>query len=230
MRPFALFALCLLVISLAAPRADAGKWHGHGSGKDHVEGSGDFETRSYDLSDFDAIRIDGVFDIEVSVGEDYKVEVEAEDNLFDYIIVKTKRGELVLDIDDDVEIQTDEKILVMISMPALVEIDGNGVYELRARGLDNEKTEIHAQGVGSIELEGRTEDLRVEAGGVGEVDLRSLVAQNADVRVEGIGDVYVFVEQDLRARVSGLGDIVYAGNPERVDDHVDGFGSIEADD
>ena len=50
------------------------------------------------------------------------------------------------------------------------------------------------------------------------------------VRVEGIGDVYVFVEQDLRARVSGLGDIVYAGNPESVDDRVDGFGSIEADD
>jgi hypothetical protein len=230
MRPFVLLAVCLLIFSASVPSANAGPWHQHGNGKDHVEGSGDFETRSYDLKDFDGIRINGVFEIEVTAGEDYSIEVEAEDNLFDYIIVETKRGELILDIDDDVEIETDEKMLVMISMPALVEIDGNGVYELRATGIDNEKTEIYSQGVGSIELAGRTEDLRVEAGGVGEVDLRDLVAQNADVRVEGIGDVYVFVEQDLRARVSGLGDIVYAGNPESVDDHVDGFGSIEADD
>lgn len=229
MRPFALLALCLLFISFAAPAADADRWS-HGNSRHHVEGSGDFETRTYDLSDFDAIRIDGVFEIEVTAGEDYEVKVEAEDNLFEYIIVETKRGELVLDLENDVEIETDESILVMISMPALVEIDGNGVYELTATGIDNEKTEIYVQGVGSVELEGRTEDLRVESNGVGEVDLRDLVAQTADVRVEGIGDVYVFVEQDLRARVSGLGDVVYGGNPESVDDRVDGFGSIEADD
>jgi hypothetical protein len=113
-------------------------------------------------------------------------------------------------------------------MPALVEIDGNGVYELRATGLDNEMTEIHVEGVGNIELEGRTKDLRVQCEGVGNVDLRDLVAQNADVRVEGVGDAYVNVEQELRARVSGLGEIRYAGHPESVDDRVDGFGSIRA--
>ena len=112
-------------------------------------------------------------------------------------------------------------------MPALVEVDGNGVYDLRATGLDNEQTEIYAQGVGSIRLEGKTVDLQIECEGVGDVDASELVAKNADVRVEGIGDVYVFVEGDLRARVSGLGEIVYSGNPESVDDHVDGFGSIE---
>lgn len=227
MRSFAVFALCLTMLALVAAPADAGRWHSHGGDQDHVVGSGDFETRSYDLDDFDAIRIDGVFEIEVIAGEDYDVKVEAEDNLFEYIQVDVRRGELRLDIEDDVEIETDEKILVMISMPALVEIDGNGVYTLRATGLDNEKTTIHAQGVGEIELEGHTRDLRVDQEGVGHTDLRDLVAQNADVRVSGIGDVYVFVEQDLRARVSGLGDIHYAGNPESVDNHVDGFGSIE---
>ena len=227
MRPFAMLTICFIITSFFAPTAEAGRWFGIGGGRDHVEGSGNFETRDYDLQDFDAIRIDGVFEIEVTVGEEFDVSIEAEDNLFDYIVAEVKRGELVLDYDDDVEIETDEKILVTVSMPALVEIDGNGVYELRATGLDNETTEIRASGVGSIELEGRTEDLRVESGGVGEVDLRNLVAQNAIVRVDGIGNVHVFVEKDLRARVSGLGEILYAGNPERVDDHVDGFGSIE---
>ena len=223
MRPI---ALCLTLLCLATLPANAG-WWSHGHDKDRIEGSGQFETRTYDVNDFDAIRIDGVFEIDVTVGEDFAVSVEAEDNLLEYIIVEVRRGELLLDIEDDVDIETDEKFVVTVSMPALVEVDGNGVYDLRATGLDNEQTEIHAQGVGSIRLEGRTVDLRIECEGVGDIDASDLVAENADVRVEGIGDVYVFVEGELRARVSGLGEIVYSGNPASVDDHVDGFGSIE---
>jgi hypothetical protein len=226
MRPIAMLTLCLTVLALVAGPADAGRWHRHG-GNHHVEGSGEFETRSFDLDDFDSIRIDGVFEIEVVAGEDFDVKVEAEDNLFEYILLDARRGELRLDIEDDVDIETDEKILVMIRMPALVEIDGRGVYDLRATGLDNETTTIHSEGVGEITLEGRTRDLRVDQDGVGHADLRDLVAENADVRVQGIGDVYVFVEQELRARVSGLGEIRYAGDPASVDDHVEGFGSIE---
>jgi hypothetical protein len=218
----------ILALTLVAPPADAGNWFTRGHHDNRIEGSGHYETRSFDLHDFDTIRIDGVFVIEVTAGEDYSVELEAEDNLLDLIIVEVRRGELVLDIDDDYDIETDEQILLTISMPALVEINGNGVYELKATGLDNEKTEIRAQGVGNIELEGRTRDLEVRCEGVGNVDLRNLVAQNADVRVEGVGDAYVNVEQDLRARVSGLGEIKYAGHPESVDDEVNGFGSIHA--
>jgi hypothetical protein len=226
MRKLTFFALGLVALAAAASPADADRWHRHGSGH-HVEGSGEFETRSYDLKDFDAIRIDGVFEVEVEIGDAFAVEIEAEDNLFDYIVADVRRGELRLDMEDDVEIETDEKILVMITMPALVEIEGNGVYEFRAAGLDNQELTIHASGVGQIELEGRTGKLRVECDGVGNTDLRDLVAQDADVRVDGIGDVYVFVERDLRARVSGLGSIHYAGDPASVDDRADGFGSIE---
>jgi hypothetical protein len=218
----------VLALTLAAPSADAGHWFGRGHHNDRIEGSGHYETRSFDLEDFDSIRIDGVFVIDVTAGEDYSIELEAEDNLLDLIIVEVRRGELILDIDDDFDIETDEEIRLTISMPALVEIDGNGVYELRGTGLDNEMTEIYVQGVGNIELEGRTLELRVQCEGVGNVDLRDLVAQNADVRVEGVGDAYVNVEQELRARVSGLGEIKYAGHPESVDDRVDGFGSISA--
>ena len=218
----------ILALILTAPSADAGNWFTRGHHDDRIVGSGHYESRSFDLDDFDSIRIDGVFVIEVTAGEDYSVELEAEDNLLDLIIVEVRRGELVLDIDDEFDIETDDEIRLTISMPALVEIDGNGVYELRATGLDNEMTEIYVEGVGNIELEGRTKDLRVQCEGVGNVDLRDLVAQNADVRVEGVGDAYVNVEQELRARVSGLGEIRYAGHPESVDDRVDGFGSIRA--
>ena len=227
MRPFTLIATGLTVLCLIAGPADAGKWFHRGHHEDRIEGSGQFETKTYDLEGFDSIRIDGVFEIDVRVGDDFAVEVEAEDNLLEYIIVEVRRGELLLDIEDDVDIETDEKFRVQIGMPALVEIDGNGVYDLTATGLDNEMTQIYTEGVGSIRLEGRTRKLRVECEGVGNADLRDLVAQEADVRVEGVGDVHVFVEQDLRARVSGLGEITYSGNPDSVDDHVDGFGSIE---
>jgi hypothetical protein len=228
MRPLVRIFLpvALLALTLSASSADAGKWvRSHDSVR--IEGSGDFETRNYDLEGFDSIRIDGVFVVRVTAGEDFAVELEAEDNLIEYISIEVRRGTLVLDLEDDVEIETDEEFRVTISMPELVEIDGNGVYTLRATGLDNERTEISTEGVGEIELEGKTEELFVSCQGVGDMELRDLVAQNADIRVEGIGEVNVFVEQDLRARVSGMGEVRYAGNPDSVDDEVEGFGSIK---
>lgn len=214
-----------LILVLGPADADAGRWFRSGHGE-RIEGSGDFQTRTFELDGFDGIRIDGVFVVEVTVGEDFSVELEAEDNLIEYLIVEVRRGQLVLDMEDGVELETDEEFRVTVSMPKLVKVQGEGVYQLRARGLDNERTEIYAEGVGEIELEGRTHDLRVECEGVGDVDLRGLVAQNARVHLEGIGDVRVFVEQELTARVDGMGQLSYSGDPESVDDEVNGFGSI----
>ena len=117
MRPI---ALCLTLLCLVALPAEADRWS-HGDGDDRIEGSGRFETRTYDVDGFDAIRIDGVFEIDVAVGEDFAVSVEAEDNLLEYIIVEVRRGELLLDIEDDVDIETDENEKRLERLKALSE-------------------------------------------------------------------------------------------------------------
>jgi hypothetical protein len=216
-------AVCLIT---PMTNAQAGRWVTGDRHGDRIEGSGRIVSRSLDLRDFDSIRLDGVFTVEIEVGPDYSVELEAEDNLIDLVMVEVRRGQLRLDIEDHYEIETDEEFRLTITMPRLVEIEGDGVYELWATGLDNDLTTIRVDGVGEIELEGRTEKLEVECSGVGEIDLRNLVAQIADVSVDGVGEVYVHVEDDLRAQVDGMGQIRYRGDPRSVDDEVDGFGSI----
>jgi hypothetical protein len=218
-------ALCLLV---AVPNARAGHWVTGGRHGERIEGSGRIVSRTLELRDFDSIRLDGVFIVEVEVGPDYSVVLEAEDNLIDLLIVEVHRGQLRVDFEDHHEIDTDEEFRLTVTLPRLVEIEGDGVYELSAIGLDNDRTTIHVDGVGDIELEGRTEKLEVACSGVGEIDLRDLVAQVADVSVDGVGEVYVHVEDELRARVDGMGKIRYRGDPRSVDDEVDGFGSIRA--
>jgi Putative auto-transporter adhesin, head GIN domain len=218
------FAILFLFTTIA----DAGGWLSRRNKHKSVEGSGVLETRVLDFEDFDGIDLDGVADLEISVGEDFSVELVAEDNLIDFVKVNVRRGHLQIDLDDDQDIETEEGVLLRISMPELNELKLTGVYNVAAQGIDNEKLEIVADGVGEITLEGKTEQLRVAKGGVGRVDLRDLVAQFASVDASGVGEVIVFVEQELEAEANGIGNVEYYGNPVHVHGETDGLGTVKS--
>jgi Putative auto-transporter adhesin, head GIN domain len=208
--------------------ADAGGWLSRRDKHKSVDGSGVLETRVLDFEDFDGIDLDGVADIEINVGEAFSVELIAEDNIIDFVELGVRRGHLQIDLDDDQDIETDEGILLRISMPELRELDLSGVYNVTAQGIDNEKLKIVADGVGEVTLEGKTDQLRVAKGGVGKVDLRDLVAQFADVDANGVGEVIVFVEQELEAEANGIGNVEYYGNPVHVHGETAGLGTVKS--
>ncbi len=218
------------IVSTTASVAVAGGWRASHDRHARIQGSGDLETRVLDLEGFDTIRVDGIAEIDVSIGDDFRVELEAEDNVIDHVDARVSRGRLIIDTDDIHDIDTDEGIRFTITMPALVEIRVDGVCTLTAEGLDNDETRVEVDGVGDIRLSGRTRSLDVDAGGVGEIDLEDLVAQYADVNVGGVGDVVVYVEKELDVDVHGIGSVTYHGDPERVRDDVGFFGDLVAAD
>jgi hypothetical protein len=71
------------------------------------------------------------------------------------------------------------------------------------------------------------DDLALQISGKGKVIADRLQAQRARVNVSGIGNVVLWVTDDLSAHISGIGSVDYFGTPS-VQRSVSGMGSINA--
>ena len=72
--------------------------------------------------------------------------------------------------------------------------------------------------------------IKLSAEGVGDVDTKGLIAQQANVNFQGIGAVKVYATDRLDANVQGMGSLNYYGNPKLVHKVVEGIGSVKAGD
>ncbi len=107
---------------------------------------------------------------------------------------------------------------------AQVTVTGSGSATLT--GLDLTSVVVDMTGSGDVELAGRAGRQRVTSTGSGEYRGVGLVTQDAEVRASGSGDVALTVSGTLSATATGSGDIVYSGNPARVDKSSTGSGNI----
>ncbi|MBC7404796.1 MAG: DUF2807 domain-containing protein, partial [Cytophaga sp.] len=89
---------------------------------------------------------------------------------------------------------------------------------------------VDYEGVGLLSANGKVQMLKLKVQGVGMVDTKSLIAEVADVSVEGVGSVKVYASDRLKATVQGIGSLNYYGNPRSVSKSVEGIGSVRAGD
>ncbi len=104
-------------------------------------------------------------------------------------------------------------------------IHGSG--DIRLPALQAKTVNFSVNGSGDIQASGSADKVDVEINGSGDVSTRRLVAREANVRISASGDAAVHASEKLTARVSGSGDIRYAGSPATVDRTIRGSGSIE---
>jgi hypothetical protein len=202
----------------------AGAWSPKHLFSRQIEGSGDVETRDFDVGDFDTIELNGAFDVEVTVGRSTSVAVTLDDNLFEYLEVEVEGGSLILDFDDPVD---PTESTVTINVPELEAFVINGAGDVDIRGFDGGAFSYRLRGAGDTELSGKVDELEIQLSGAGDIDASDLVAQDAEVRVSGAGNAKVHVENRIDARVSGVGNIVCYGNPKEERSRVSGIGDID---
>lgn len=105
-------------------------------------------------------------------------------------------------------------------------IQGSG--DIRFGALRAGQVSITLNGSGDISAAGSADKVAIEISGSGDVRARKLIAREVDVRVAASGDADVHATEKITARVTGSGEIRYAGSPKKVDQVVKGSGSIEA--
>ncbi len=214
----------LSVLLLATAQPANADWWNWGKGK-RVKGSGKVATETRDLSDFSAIHTSGSTDIEITIGETFSVEIEADDNLLELLETEVRHGTLFVSFADGYSINTRYGSRLKITMPELNEIDIRGSSDIIASGLSGEELIVSIAGSGDVKLSGEVESVEVDIRGSGDVDAKKLVAREAHVSIKGSGDVRIAVDDYIDARISGSGDITYYGDP-RVKKRIRGSGDI----
>ena len=169
------------------------------------KGSGNVVSQERTASGFYGIRMDGVAEVNVYTGENYRVVVTTDDNLQDVVFTEVMNN--VLHINERVQISFEPtKLIVDVYLPELKSID--------------------LQGVGNVKLSnGSASDFKITLSGVGNIDAQNYQVENITITHSGVGNAKIWVTGSLKGSISGVGNVYYKGNPT-MGVNVSGVGGV----
>lgn len=183
------------------------------------------------VTPFKGVNVHGPVSLTVEAGKAFSVKVVGDRRFIERVTSEVVGGELRLNMKESsrknsVDIDSNDRVVV--TMPELQTFRGEGAGLMILNNVRGERLDVNYRGAGRLAIDGEVRELRLRAQGVGEVDTKRLVTQEADVSFEGIGAVSVHAKDKLNARVQGMGNLTYYGNPRIVSKSVSGIGSVVA--
>lgn len=215
--------------------------------KRSVNGNGKQSDETRTVSSAKKIKLKGSLDVDIIQGSNPSVKVIADENLLRYIKTKNEDGWLIIEVDEEYTLKSDNHIKVEVTTATLESLnvagDGNVVGKGKFTGSDKlgislagnsdvtlevnaPSVDINIAGSGDIELTGETQSLDIDIAGSGNFKGEKLMAENAHVSIAGSGDVHVFADAKLDVKVMGSGNVFYKGSAE-VKSNIMGSGKVE---
>jgi hypothetical protein len=186
------------------------------------------DDQARNVGPFSKISISGPMNLTVDAGKPFSVTVQGDAKYIGRVKTKVVDGELRISMDDDSNIKMRKHERVLVSMPSLTSFDAEGAGLARLNNVQGDRLDVDYSGAGSVIINGKVRFVRIEAEGVGELDAKGLIAQEANVSFEGIGAVSIHASEKLTVDVEGMGNLSYYGNPRIVNKSVSGIGSVTA--
>lgn len=193
-----------------------------------VKGSGNVVAEKRNVSGFRAIEAGGVFFVEVTAGEEYSVEVEADDNLLQFITTRVDGD--TLELETEKRFSTRNRIRVRISAPNIEEVRTGGASHFTLSTVNNDSLSVKAGGASKVTVAGKTGRLNIEMGGASGVDASSLEASAVSVDAGGASRANVNVAEELTVDLGGASRVSYSGNPGQVNKRTSGASSLSQND
>lgn len=179
-----------------------------------IKGSGVTKVEKREVSGFKKIEVSGAIEVEVTAQKDFSVDVEADDNLLEY--VKTEVDGETLKIYTKSRIWKHNKIRVTISMPELTETEVSGASKITANNIKTDSFKIDVSGASKIDLNGEANNLKIESSGASKINAENLKVANANVDVSGASNITVNATEEVQAEASGASKVYYVGEPKNV--------------
>jgi hypothetical protein len=179
---------------------------------------------------FTAISVQGPISVTVDAGAPQSLTIRGSDKFVKGLVSEVVNGELRLRMLDKKFTTTNSDQRIIISMPELRAFSAEGAGDIKLNKIRGERLDVNYRGAASMGINGSVKNFRMRAEGVGEVDAQSLIANNADVQFQGVGDVRVYAKDRLDAVVQGMGSLRYYGKPRTVNKSAAGLGSVSAGD
>ncbi|UAB82915.1 DUF2807 domain-containing protein [Zunongwangia sp. SCSIO 43204] len=236
--------LAAVILCISITSANAQWW----SSDKSIKGNGDVVTENRKTSDYDAVSLVGFMDVALVKGSEGNLTIEAESNLQEYITTEVKNGTLKISVEKGVNISPSRNKTIKVTVPFEdlegAYLTGSGDiwtedkitardFSLSVTGSGDMNIEIEADeidgkvtGSGDIQLIGTASELDCNVTGSGDFDAYKLRAAIVSAQVSGSGDIMVYAEKELNARIAGSGDISYKGNPSKENFKTSGSGDI----
>jgi hypothetical protein len=212
-------------------------------------GSGNLETRQYAFGNFTGVSISAPFDFEIRQSSSYSINVTADDNVIDHVVVFQDGQTLVIGFLRRLGIfpyfgsVTLRASLTMPQLHALTasgashgtisgfsSTDGLDVAVSGASGVTGNVTagnvNFDISGASTIELEGSGNDMFADVSGASRLNLDSFIVSNANVNVSGSSSGTINLDGRLDANISGASTLLYIGNPVMGTINVSGASTL----
>jgi hypothetical protein len=200
-------------------------------------------SQTYDIEGFNEIFINGKGNLFLTQGEDYDVEIEAEENVLEILKVEKEGSALV--IGDKRTLLSRKPINIFITMPEVLSVKVSGSGNIEGENLiSSEELEIVLAGSGDVNLDVEVEKLitkisgsgngiysgkanshEIIISGSGDIKALNLETEKTKVTISGFGDTEVFANDELQVKISGSGKVEYKGDPSVIPT-ISGRGSV----
>jgi hypothetical protein len=191
-----------------------------------VSGSGNIVSETRRVRPFHSVQIEGVGKVIVQQGDDHSVRVEADDNIVGNVKSSVSGGILRVGLRKSCSSAT---VNIYVSMKEVRLLGVSRAGELVTESPIQVGTlRCRINGTGLMRLSGKADHADLRIHGSGFIDCFDLVASTCSVEVSGMGSCKVHATRKIDATLSGMGEIIYDGNPESVSRNVSGMGRIRA--
>lgn len=218
-----------------------------------ITGLAQADTERRDIDGFTEVAVSGGIEVELIQGEEFAVQVEADDtdNITTEVVGDTLRiykdsswhwysfGLISLFMDDD-------DLKATVTLPRLTRVRTSGGAAVRGQGtfvgndlelgtsggsnitLDINYDSVDAQSSGGsrMHLSGTVNMGKLRSSGGSRQNAEDLAIKDADLRSSGGSNLNVGVVEVLNARASGGSDIRYEGDPQIRESRKSGGGDI----
>jgi len=220
------------------------------TGVDCFTNTGEVIMEQRDLASFDSIELYDNVDLFISQSAEYKVVVEAGENIISGIETTVENRLLVIRNTNSCNwVRSYNKpISVYIYIPYLWRIYYNSsgnVTSLTTFKVDSLKLEAWGgcgsinldldlklgyfflqQGTSDIHLKGKCGIVSMYTGDFGFLDAREMYSGFVFVSSKSSNDCYVQVHQGLDATIESIGNIYYTGDPKEIQTKINGSGKV----
>jgi hypothetical protein len=192
---------------------------------------------------FTAVVFKGTGMIDIAVGKEQSLTLDADKDLLGNIITEVKGNTLEIGLREHHSNWSfwgflqwlgspshdggNDKLHVTIAVPRLGALSIAGAAKVNVDGFEGGDTSVTISGASDIRASGRLDHLALRISGAGDAKLGDLVTTGADVSLTGAGNVLVQPTQSLHAEISGIGHVRYIGDPPHVTKNVSGMGKVE---
>jgi hypothetical protein len=184
------------------------------SSGEQIVGSGNLQTKSYDFRDFTQINGENTFDITMTKDHSHRVEITADDNMFEHLNIHQKGGILYLTTENGSF--SNMTLQATITMPSLEKIDLSGSSNGTFSGFSSNRLQLDLSG--SSELIGTSNTanhLIVDLSGASELDLEEMSSSEAEMTMSGASEASITLDGTgvLSGNLSGSSTLNYCGTP-----------------